>query len=430
MTSHETTRVGILGGGFVGVTLAAHLLQKSHVQVNLFEANSTKIESFKSGDFLVHEPGMPTILEEALERRDLQLNGHNFPCDLFFICIGTPKSESVTARFESMIKACELALDNLRPGGVLFLRSTVEVGASRRLFDELVKIRGRDFHMCFAPERTAEGRALEELSSLPQIIGGVNRESLVAGSLSLKLLGFKVLEASSSDVSEFSKLACNTWRDVTFAFANELAYLGEYFQLDAREGIKLANADYPRARIPKPGPVGGPCLSKDSYILRINLEDQQLKKPSVISAAREINESLVDYVSDKIVKIAEVEGVIDVMIIGAAFKGHPRTNDVRNSIAESLVHIFSSSPLVGVLEIWDQELEEEDLGDLAQYWSRRPTLVGPRIIVIANDAAWISKDEQIEFFLNLESSSLIMDLWGLTTEWPDLRAEISILGKG
>lgn len=84
---------------------------------------------------------------------------------------------------------------------------------------------------------------------------------------------------------------CNIWRDSTFAISNEFAIFAESLNLDIFEIIEKANFKYPRSVIPKPGPVGGPCLSKDTYIFLESME-KHLIENSIILKSRKQNEKI------------------------------------------------------------------------------------------------------------------------------------------
>jgi hypothetical protein len=186
-----------------------------------------------------------------------------------------------------------LLTDNLISSGHIYLRSTVPVGTTVKIHNAIQSSSRDDIKIFYAPERTAEGVALKELDSLPQIIGSPESTNLKIGADMLSTLGFEIIETTNSETAEFIKLMCNIWRDSTFAISNEFAIIAESLNLDVFEIIEKANFQYPRATVPKPGPVGGPCLSKDTYILFESL-DQSLHENSIVLRSRKQNEKLVD----------------------------------------------------------------------------------------------------------------------------------------
>ena len=108
---------------------------------------------------------------------------------------------------------------------------------------------------------------MRELRELPQIVGGNDLGVLTRASQIFQFLTSTVVRVSRCDTAEMVKLIDNTQRDVRFAFANEVARMCDGLGISAQEVIRAGNLGYARNHIPMPGPVGGPCLSKDPHIL-------------------------------------------------------------------------------------------------------------------------------------------------------------------
>ena len=157
-------------------------------------------------------------------------------------------------------------------GDHVMIRSTVPVGTTRNFIipklNNLSKLKaGKDFYVSFVPERVVEGNALRELRSLPQIVGGLTSACLNRASKFWSTITPTIIRTSSLEASELVKLANNSFRDLSFAFANELAFVAGKFNLNAFDLIKAANNGYPRNKIPSPSPgVGGYCLTKDPIL--------------------------------------------------------------------------------------------------------------------------------------------------------------------
>jgi UDP-N-acetyl-D-mannosaminuronic acid dehydrogenase len=161
------------------------------------------------------------------------------------------------------------------------------------------------------------------------------------------------------------KLINNTYRDLTFAFANEVALIAERLGLSAAEMIHAANVDYPRSNVAQPGFVGEPCLEKDALILIDSLHKIDFK-PRVIEEARKINQAMPDHVAARIIeepgRLRGRQARTRILISGLAFKGHPETEDVRGSAAIPLMRRLQSS---GV-EVWGHDFvtPEKVIADL------------------------------------------------------------------
>ncbi len=421
-----TMKIGILGAGFVGLTLAGRLLDTKNVQVLLIENSPERILQLKSGQSYVFEPGLQAILKLGLAEKNLSVVDPESD-DLFeaiFVTIGTPKpSKESDLNFYGVI---EQYIEMLQHEGILLLRSTVSIGTTIKVKQLCLKNSRGDIRVAFAPERTAEGAALKELRQLPQILGADSDVEYQAADKFLSLLGFSVIGAVGTREAELAKLACNTWRDVTFGFSNELARLSGQLGIDLFNVIETANSNYPRALIPNPGPVGGPCLSKDSYILASSYKTDS--SSSVIMKAREVNEQIADDVFKFISRCIAANTSTKVVLAGLAFKGKPETNDVRDSFAIVLAQKLRSSFADLQLEYWDPSINITDLGGLEiqkidEFDSK------DQIVILANNSPYLKSDSAVHEYQKLTKNSYIIDLWSNLVSQENLSAKVAILGR-
>jgi len=416
----------IVGGGFVGLTLAAKLLKIKQHKVTVLEINNEKINNFYHQQYGIYEPGLDEILSSSFADKRINFiqKIDNTKFSVVFVCINTNKAE--VNRLEKQISMINLLSDNLVNSGHIYLRSTVPVGTTAKIYDAIKSSPRSDIKVFYAPERTAEGVALKELDSLPQIIGSPESTSLKIGADMLNTLGFEIIETTNSETAEFIKLMCNIWRDSTFAISNEFAMIAESLGLDVFEIIEKANFQYPRATIPKPGPVGGPCLSKDTYLFFESL-DQSLHENSIILRSRKQNEKLVDLAFDVINKYVEINpNKNKICFLGATFKGKPRTNDFRNSFTQDLINMLNSHNFE--IKVWDPTLTPPDLLEHSNLLAKDLELNNSDIVVIGNNANFIFENEVNVFLESLIDSALIVDMWGVTRQLKNLRANIYSFG--
>jgi nucleotide sugar dehydrogenase len=293
--------------------------------------------------------------------------------DVFVLAVGTPVESPGQGRppvpsLESIRESAEMVGERLMAGALVVLRSTVPLGATRELVAPVLEAKsglraGLDFHLAFAPERTVEGRALEELRQLPQIIGGINEDSVEATVALFRELAPSVVRVESLESAEMAKLINNAYRDVIFGFSNEMARIASAFNLDVSAVIAAANHGYPRDRVPLPSPgVGGPCLTKDPYILASAASRAGIET-TMPHHSRRVNESMHGFVSDAVLRELERSGKAakraTVLICGLAFKGVPETADYRNSssveiariLREHVGTVLGHDPLVPALAI-------------------------------------------------------------------------------
>lgn len=411
--SQALPRVGILGAGFVGITLAAHFCAVQKSNVILMENNLQKLRSIEMGEYGVWEPGLDQILHAAFKNQICQIISSFEPntLDVLFVTVGTPLPKDPRQLDHSEL--LQTVIENstaVEKGGIIYLRSTVSIGTTERIELMLAEIGREDISLYFAPERTAEGVALQELRELPQILGAAKGSNLAKGVRFLSEQGFRVFEAENSREAEFVKLACNTWRDLTFAFANELALIGQIENVNSRNVITLSNKDYSRSNIPFPGPSGGPCLTKDGYILASS-HDQTISANSVVIAARLINKSVNLTILEKIKTEIGRRKNAKVVIAGIAFKGYPRTNDVRDGLGEFLLENLVGSDLKVTLSIWDPYI----LAPLVYQGERVKNEffngMTTDILIIANNSKEFESPEFISECRNLPRESIIIDCW-------------------
>jgi UDP-N-acetyl-D-mannosaminuronic acid dehydrogenase len=222
------------------------------------------------------------------------------------------------------------------------VRSTVPAGASREeVLPPLVQAWG-SAHLVMAPERTIQGMALRELVELPQVVGGLDEESLELGLALFGGFSDQVVPVSSLETAELVKLTNNCHTDVIYAFGNEVARVTERLGLDPLEVIRAANLDYPRPDIAKPGYVGGGCLSKDPYIMVSSAERSGHQAP-LISAARALNEDLPVHVAERVAEMIQSAGGRTLTVLGWAYKGWPPTDDMRGTPIAAMMPVFTAA---------------------------------------------------------------------------------------
>ena len=422
--------VSVIGGGFVGLTLAAHLLEKENQIVTLVEKNSAVVDLMKNGKYLVWEPGLAEILDKAQSdgRLSISTTLNGLQSKTYFVCIGTPKPTNSNSTNNVMVEALTEIFELIPKQSTIFLRSTVAIGTTNTLKKLATDLGRNDISLFFAPERTAEGVALAELKVLPQMLGAAEGDSLINGEKELASLGFDVVTSTTAEVAELAKLACNTWRDVIFAYSNELALMGEIRGVSALEAISIANHNYARANIPLPGPVGGPCLSKDAYIF---LEAGQGKVyDSVIRSGRLINDSIAPMLIRAIENAVKAKASPILCIAGLAFKGKPKTNDIRDSLGIEVLDKVKSFHSTWQLKVWDENISQSELISPVPRCEDESDFQKVDVLVIANNAEFLSNPSGEKKLQALSKSAIIFDLWGVTKDLKGISAEINIFGDG
>lgn len=364
----------IWGMGYVGLTLMAVL---NHLNFNVtgIEKDRFRLEKLRKKDFYVREPRLEDMLSNSFENQFcsslLEVGNNSIPRlversnrRIHIVAVNTPFSKNSGLAMSDLDEVLESISIDLIYGDIVILRSTLPIGMteviSKRLEELTGLVCGVDFSVGFAPERTVEGNAIFEIQSLPQIVSGQTPACLLRIRNIVEKWAPTVISASNPKTAEMAKLANNSYRDYMFAFANELTLLAINSHIDVNEVIEIANKGYPRSSIPTPSPgVGGPCLTKDSYILFepqirgeiLNLDE--VREISAILKARKVNESMPSLIVNKFCNDLENLNVKskNLILVGIAFKGNPPTNDTRNSPAIDILSEFKKREFI--VEAWD-----------------------------------------------------------------------------
>jgi nucleotide sugar dehydrogenase len=292
--------------------------------------------------------------------------------------------------------------------------------------------------LAFCPERTLEGAALLELGSLPQIIGTSNEiDKSKANSIFTKLTS-SVVHVSSIETAELIKLTDNMQRDVHFAISNEVAKIGNVFEIDASEVITAGKLGYPRTNLAMPGPVGGPCLEKDTYLLNESLG----WNTSLSLAARKTNESIIQDSIDFLIptlnnfsEICEDDHSAGIGFLGLAFKGVPETDDLRGSLGVKLLNELRGLFANGSFSFYDPLIPnlQNHLGVITKYNEINEVFSHSRLVIITNNHPNFSNLDLDMLSANMPKKSIIYDLWGRYQTMIDangnLRCSWGSLGK-
>src|SRR3989344_1593971 len=333
--------IGVVGLGYVGLTLGITLADLGF-KVKGLDKNTVVENSIQKGSHPFFELGLESLLRDHLNKNFKVVSNFRGAnnCDIYFISVGTPLNRENKPDLKYLGSAAEQLGKVLKYGDTVILRSTVPVGTTRDFVAPILEKSsglkaGEGFFIAFAPERTIEGKALEELRHLPQVIGGFNHRSAELASSVFSFMTNATVLVDSLEEAEMVKLVNNTYRDVTFAFANEVALIAERWGVDTHRVIDAANYGYDRARVPKPSPgVGGYCLEKDPYIF-IDSAGKKGYIPLLFQNARAVSELMVNHVLSEIESFLKKEKKqaqkTKIVILGFAFKGKPVTSDVRGS---------------------------------------------------------------------------------------------------
>jgi UDP-N-acetyl-D-mannosaminuronic acid dehydrogenase len=385
--------VGIVGLGYVGLTLATVLAEAGNSVIGI-EKRKDLVDLTNEGVPHFTETGLPDALAGVTKSQKLvaaEKFDDSFTCSTYIITVGTPLAQDGVARVDMIEAAARDIAANMRDGALVILRSTVKIGTTRDVVSPILAASGKKFDIAMCPERTLEGKALQELRELPQIVGADDQAVADRAAAVFRRLTSSIVLVSGIETAEIIKLVSNTFRDVQFAFANEVARVCDAFGVSAHEVISAGKLGYNRTNIPLPGLVGGPCLEKDPHILMESARTRGISL-EITGAGRLVNErqpqETVDFISSEVER-RELAGPLKINILGMAFKGQPETSDLRGSMSIKVLDALKKAHPDAQIGVYDpitpQEVLAAEFPD-EQVFSRFGDAVsGASVVVIANN---------------------------------------------
>ncbi|GMO33541.1 MAG: nucleotide sugar dehydrogenase [Termitinemataceae bacterium] len=264
-------KICIIGGcGHVGIPLGLALASKNF-DVTLVDCNEAAVQKINQGVLPFKEAGAEEILKACGQAGTKNLCATSDietvrTQDAVIFVTGTPVDEHHNPKIHDVLKVIYSYLHVMRKEQLIILRSTIFPGTSEVIAFELKKHFG-DVKLAFCPERILQGKGIEEIFTLPQIIAAVSEDSYQAAASIFSKIAPKIIRLETKE-AELVKLITNTWRYLEFAAANAFYMMVETEGLDFYRVYDAITEDYPRAsHFPKAGLAAGPCLFKDTMQL-------------------------------------------------------------------------------------------------------------------------------------------------------------------
>jgi UDP-N-acetyl-D-mannosaminuronic acid dehydrogenase len=327
--------VSVIGLGRVGLPLAISFADRG-LRVLGIDNDPERTGAVRDGRMPFQETGMQEVLDRV---GPLDVSEHAADAARarqIVITLGTPSFSHIEIDLSQIRAVLDDLLGHLEPGHALTLRSTIAPGTTEFVAGYLEKHRGfeigRDVFVAHAPERIAAGRFLEEIGTLPCIVGGVGeRSGVVVGEL-FGVFGAPIVQTSPVQ-AELAKIWTNILRYTLFALPNLLMMDCEQYGANVFEVIDLINRDYPRGGMPQPGFTAGTCLRKD-----FAFSEERSRAPGMLLAVSRVNESVPLFlVQGMIRRMGPLKGR-KVAVLGLAFKAG--TDDERDSLSHKLIRLL------------------------------------------------------------------------------------------
>ena len=318
--------VTIIGAGRVGLPFAL-LLETKKLKIAIVDKNKKLINNLRKRKVPFQEKGIKKLLSTS----KLKCYINNYPKSKYYIItVGTP----LLSNIETDLSNIKNVVFNLIKKGcikksTIILRSTV-APFTTKFISELIRketgmINGNDYYLAICPERIVEGDALNELQSLPQMIGADDNHSwFSAKKLFSNILPSKKILRGKWIEAELGKLFSNIYRYINFAIPNYFMMVADKFDIDPFRLFDLMNKDYPRnAGLKSPGLTAGTCLRKD-----FGMVNEYFPQTDLILQAYKINEFMAKFIADKSSKY--IKKNTKVGLLGYTFKSD--SDDVRDTL--------------------------------------------------------------------------------------------------
>ena len=345
--------INVVGLGYIGLPTA--LMFASHgVEVVGTDYNKNLVDTLVAGKTTFEEDGLDELFQEAV-RKGIRFSHEYQKTDVYIVAVPTPydkASKKVDASY--VAAAVENVMEVCPKGATVVIESTVSPGTIDKYVRPVVEAKGfvigRDIHLAHAPERIIPGNMVYELKHNSRTIGADSRE--IGEKIKSLYASFCEGEIVVTDIrtAEMTKVVENTFRDINIAFANELAKICRSDNMDVYEIIRLANK-HPRVNILSPGPgVGGHCISVDPWFLVGDYPGLA----NIILAARKINDSMPDFVLERIHNIMKEKGMTDVGRVGLyGLTYKENVDDVRESPTLQMLESMERHLCGGQIKVYD-----------------------------------------------------------------------------
>jgi UDP-N-acetyl-D-mannosaminuronic acid dehydrogenase len=392
-TADSNWDVCVVGGaGHVGVALALVLADKGFKTLVL-DVNEAALEAMAAGRLPFFEEGGEALLEKVLAGGGLAFSSDAksvAQATFVIVTIGTPIDEFHNPEVSKLTRCLDELMPYLRDDQTIILRSTVAPGTTKYI-DNYLRRGGKKARLAFCPERVVQGKGVQEIRALPQLISGTSPEAIAEAKKLFSKIAPELVEMSPLE-AEFAKLICNAYRYIEFAATNQLYMMVERAGLDYGQLLSKMKRGYPRMEsIPGPGFAAGPCLMKDTMqLFAFQKHDFILGQ-----VAMTINESLPNFIVERLAAQFDL-GKTRVGILGMTFKAE--SDDIRESLSYKLGKLLRFH---GAQVFYSDE------------YAKDPTFVDKETLVRESDVVIVGVPHNAYRSIRVPAGKHIVDLWSV-----------------
>src|SRR4051794_24216969 len=391
--------VAIIGLGRVGLPLALTFADCGMHVIGV-EREPSVIDAVASGRMPFHETGAQELLDRVHATGRLELTqsvADAARADDIVLTLGTPAMAHIEIDLSAVRAVLDDLLPMLHPGHGIVLRSTVAPGTTDWVAGYLTQRRGfsvgEDLFVAHVPERIAENHFIEEIYSLPAIVGGVGEGSSERAARLFSCFGTEIVQTSPVQ-AELAKIWTNILRYTEFALPNLLMMNCEQYGANVFEVIELINHDYPRGGMARPGLTAGTCLRKD-----FAFSEERSSAPGMLLAVSRVHETMPQFLVQGLKR--RLGGSLrdcKVAVLGLTFKRG--SDDLRDSLSFKLIRLL-----------------ERELAHVARHDPHVPDESEPLESALAGADAVIVATNHSEFegiLASVPERALVVDPWNVT----------------
>jgi len=318
--------ITVVGLGKIGLTLAAVFANSGHYRVFGADIKEEVIETVNKGiSHISNEPGLESLVQEAHKKQTLMATTNTAEAvsnsEIVIVIVPVLINDRDEVLYQYIDSAVEEIGKGIKKGTLVIFETTLPTGDTRNRFGKRIEeisglTMGTDFYLGYSPERVYSNRIIEDLAAYPKVIGGLDEKSLkLATEFYKNALNCDILQVSSLETAEFTKVAESVYRDVNIALVNELAVYADQLGVNIKEVIKAANSE-PFSHLHLPGiGVGGHCIPVYPYFFINNgLEN------GLVTLSREINDNMASYAVKGIEENIHTLEKQKVLILGLSFR--------------------------------------------------------------------------------------------------------------
>lgn len=314
--------------GYIGLPTATMFSCYGHKVIGV-DVNEKVVNNINKGKIIIEEPNLEELVEDVVKKGNLIASISPKESDVFIISVPTPIKDDKTSDMSYVISATKSIVKYLKEGNIVVLESTSPVGTTEEVVKPIIEESGlkvgRDIMLGYCPERVIPGKIIYELKNNDRVIGGIDKKSAEEIRKIYKTIVDGNIYLTDCKTAELCKLMENTYRDVNIALSNELLLICDKLNINVWEVIEYSNK-HPRVNLHTPGPgVGGHCLAVDPWFII----EKEPELSNIIKSSRLLNDSMPEYVYNKIDKILQKDKSKKITILGITYKAN--TDDMRES---------------------------------------------------------------------------------------------------